>query len=389
MDPITPQAEQPLVPLATYSNPHRHFLNKKFAITLGILILLGAGAYVGIWYWQKQQTVVVATPTPTLGADETAGWKTYVNTQYGFEFKYPNNFLIQENVDGARITHGVPYQHSDTCDMKGDSQPLTQVVDFNSAWKMFNGDMGSSVAKDYFYPKDIFENGQFKLSPGFVDTYSSGGLSGYRFRMGAEGCGVDTYYFSIDANHTLVIKRPFNPERTPLITDYKKILALPGVMTPEQEDKIFDQMLTTFKSKDSASSIIYKNNQYGFSIPLTSAWKGYTVLNSQWEGAYLNDNNKTIRGPKIILRHPQWATSSMREDLPVMIFTLDEWRRVTNDKVSDDNISVGAAPIPPSILGQNSKYVIALPARYNFDSKAGWEEVDKLAHSLEAFDPAP
>jgi hypothetical protein len=43
-----------------------------------------------------------ATPTPTLLAtptptpDPTAGWKTYTNSIYGYEFKYPANFAISE-----------------------------------------------------------------------------------------------------------------------------------------------------------------------------------------------------------------------------------------------------------------------------------------------------
>lgn len=40
------------------------------------------------------QIVDVPTPTPTSipTPDETANWKTYTNTKYGFSFKYPMNF---------------------------------------------------------------------------------------------------------------------------------------------------------------------------------------------------------------------------------------------------------------------------------------------------------
>jgi len=134
-------------------------------------------------------------------------------------------------------------------------------------------------------------------------------------------------------------------------------------------------------------SVIYKNNQYGFSIALPDSWKGYTVLNSQWEGTYLDGSNKIIHGPKITLRHPLWAESAMREDMPVMIFTKAEWLLVGHERGYE--ISLGAAPFPPSMLGQNSKYVIALPARYNYDFKTGFEEVDQLVHNLRAFEPTP
>ena len=56
-----------------------------------------------------------------------------------------------------------------------------------------------------------------------------------------------------------------------------------------------------------------------------------------------------------------------------MIFTKAQWKAIKAEKVA-----VSAAPIPPSKLGENSKYVFALPARYNFAFPAGYEEVDKI-----------
>lgn len=46
-----------------------------------------------------QTTFSVFTATKI---DETAGWKTYTNTEYGFEFKYPVVWEIYENVDKER-----------------------------------------------------------------------------------------------------------------------------------------------------------------------------------------------------------------------------------------------------------------------------------------------
>ncbi len=41
----------------------------------------------------KVTSGVALTPVP----DETADWKTYANTEYGFELKYPENFYAKEN----------------------------------------------------------------------------------------------------------------------------------------------------------------------------------------------------------------------------------------------------------------------------------------------------
>src|SRR3989344_4041533 len=117
--------------------------------------------------------------------------------------------------------------------------------------------------------------------------------------------------------------------------------------------------------------IVYKNNQYGFSINLPASWKGYTILNRQWEGWAIEAMNIVDHGPIITLRHPLWTEANPREDMPVMVFTPARWALIQQEKMS-----VGAAPVSPSMLGQNSKYVLALPARYNYDYRTGWEEVD-------------
>ncbi|GEM_PF-5940388 len=131
-----------------------------------------------------------------------------------------------------------------------------------------------------------------------------------------------------------------------------------------------------------ASLESYRNEKYGFEIMLPETWKGYAVITSQWQGQSVSTGKIIDQGPIITLRHPQWTESNPREDMPIMVFTPEQWALVEQGE-----ISLGAAPIPPSILGRNSKYILALPARYNYDFKTGWEEVDDLVHKLKAFEP--
>ena len=136
-----------------------------------------------------------------------------------------------------------------------------------------------------------------------------------------------------------------------------------------------------------ATYVEYRNDQYGFSIPLAETWKGFSVLKKTWEGWPINgmENAATsTHGHLLVIRHPNWTVSEPREDMPVMVFTPGEW-----DLVMQEKLSLGAAPIHPSKLGENSKYIFALPARYNYDYKTGWEEVDQLVHKLTAFEPVP
>jgi hypothetical protein len=132
------------------------------------------------------------------------------------------------------------------------------------------------------------------------------------------------------------------------------------------------------------TSIVYTNSQYGFNFTLPTSWKGYTIVNTTWDGtAPSNKGQKTIAtGPLISIRHPLWTTAVPRQDIPIMVFTLGQW-----DAMQKDQFHIGAAPINPSELDRNTKYVFALPARYNYAFPVGFEEVDTIIQNkpLSAF----
>jgi len=122
------------------------------------------------------------------------------------------------------------------------------------------------------------------------------------------------------------------------------------------------------------TQIEYKNTDYSFTFSLPLSWKGYSVIKSNWEGNLIDAPSAAkMTGPEISIRHPSWTADKPRQDIPIMIFTLDQWSLVQQEK-----LSLGAAPIPPSELGRNSTYVFALPARYNFAFLTGFEEVAQI-----------
>lgn len=43
---------------------------------------------------QRQERIASPAPTPTPTANSTSNWKTYKNSEYGFEFKYPTKIFI-------------------------------------------------------------------------------------------------------------------------------------------------------------------------------------------------------------------------------------------------------------------------------------------------------
>ena len=140
-------------------------------------------------------------------------------------------------------------------------------------------------------------------------------------------------------------------------------------------------------AKPDSKSVVYVNKQYGFRFYLPGSWKGYSILVDKWEGRLIAKQgdeapSQAESGPKISIRHPLWSSSDPRQDIPIMIFTPAQWKLIENEK-----LSVSAAPIGPSELGGNAKYVFALPPRYNYAFPTGYEEVDKIvgSKSLQAF----
>jgi hypothetical protein len=136
---------------------------------------------------------------------------------------------------------------------------------------------------------------------------------------------------------------------------------------PREQDRIGKLVAT--------STILYTNNDYGFTFTLPENWKGYSLVVSKWIGQGIGDTQDAPRatGPLIAIRSPLWTSEVPRQDIPIMVFTLREW-----DELRREVFHIGAAPIPPSELGRNANYVFALPARYNYAFPAGFEEVQAI-----------
>jgi glycine cleavage system H lipoate-binding protein len=129
--------------------------------------------------------------------------------------------------------------------------------------------------------------------------------------------------------------------------------------------------------------LVYDNKDYGFYFTLPKSWIGYSVIEGKWEGLSLTESKENQSGPIIYIRHPEWTEKTPRQDIPVMVFTQDQWKSLNNME-----FSVGATPIGPSKLGENTTYVFALPARYNYEFMTGFEEVEEILENnpLQAYE---
>lgn len=138
-------------------------------------------------------------------------------------------------------------------------------------------------------------------------------------------------------------------------------------------------VLTIFADNAAAmtkAALVYVNREYGFRFDLPASWKGYKILTknetavSHGPGA----SDETKEGYVVVsIRHPLWTEANPRQDIPIMVFTHEQWEQIQQEK-----LIVSAAPIPPSELGRNRRYVFALPPRYNFAFPTGYEEVETI-----------
>ncbi|HYK73480.1 MAG TPA: hypothetical protein VEV44_10260 [Pseudoneobacillus sp.] len=135
----------------------------------------------------------------------------------------------------------------------------------------------------------------------------------------------------------------------------------------------------TIGAYEEIDNIVYQNSQYGFNFSLPVSWQDYKIVTEKWEGLANSGSQgeKVVEtGPMILIRHPEWTSQNQRQDIPVMVFTHSQW-----DTLQTEEFHIGAAPIGPSELGRNSKYVFALPARYNFAFPTGYEEVETILNN--------
>lgn len=126
---------------------------------------------------------------------------------------------------------------------------------------------------------------------------------------------------------------------------------------------------------EETAALVYANTTYGFSFQLPAGWQDFQVIGEEWEGLSLEEGAGKVvaRGPLLKIRHPAWTEEEPRQDIPVMVLTLDQWADLQAMKYS-----VGAAPVGPQELGRSGKYVFALPARYNYAFPVGYEEVEAI-----------
>ncbi len=118
------QQPQPIQP----SQNKRSISSKWMLISIvGILLLiivLGGAYFLGIISNQQSSQQVaqqeVVKPTPISAPDETANWKTYINTKLGYSLKYPPDWGLRECPKDCDGGEGTQLLSPDISNVRGD-----------------------------------------------------------------------------------------------------------------------------------------------------------------------------------------------------------------------------------------------------------------------------
>ena len=246
-------------------SPQRNYILRTILIILLILFVWG-GVYL---IKHRKATPPVANNQnqvnigdPSLNASITNKLKYTKSFKLGtLEFFYPDNLTMKQEVSGAvSLYHVLPYNHKDSCDMKGDEPILDSVTDFYSSYKIYDKDIENSVK---------FDMGGNPMTSDLKkeSTYTIGAMNGYKVYRGIEGCGTYEYYLPISPVQTLVISRNLYAQTLGLNPDPILLANIHGLITKMEEETIFNNILFSIKIPKGAEPKKFITDKYSFSAP--------------------------------------------------------------------------------------------------------------------------
>lgn len=205
---------------------------KTFGFIFAVVII--AVATVVVYSVQNQHQSQMAGSTTTLPSISTptkpqkdTTVKTYADATTGITFTYPEKITLTKEKGIAVLSHSIPYKNNGGCDMSGDTKIYDTLVDFKIQLELISG------------PKKL---------PYVDGNYSAGKLTGPWAYEGVEGCGYSTYAFPVSGNRTLIVTRDsIQPLSGVVALDIQReILKIPGAISKEDSDSIFESVLASF-----------------------------------------------------------------------------------------------------------------------------------------------
>lgn len=223
---------------------------KKLAPVIAALIILCAAIAMFFLSYNSQDInppkTSFITPIPSLiSPTPNNEQETAMYNGDALSFEYPKILTLEGNEQsGITLNHAVHYPHQNPCDFSGESIELENITDFLVEIKVFSQSLEEVLidTQDSSFVKENISQGALQISPGFIDEIKIGNLSGYRITQGVEGCGKYDYYFS-ENGQIIHIVRSFIPEFDPIHINSQEYLNIKGIIPPEQEAQIFNQII--------------------------------------------------------------------------------------------------------------------------------------------------
>lgn len=206
--------------------------------TLSIIALVIVVS-VGYYFLKEDKPIIKSEPL-----------KTYRNNRDNFSFSYPKILTASTTDNVVILHHDISYQNSGACDMMGDNKTYDKLTDFEMTVQIVNNKLTDTVKKmSPYIPQENYVNDELITSPGFIDEYKIGTLSGFAIYEGAEGCGQTTYYFPIEKQKTLIITNASIQILSGVISKEKmdQVLAVPGVISKTKNHEIFEDIVRSLK----------------------------------------------------------------------------------------------------------------------------------------------
>ncbi|PIV42931.1 MAG: hypothetical protein COS26_01450 [Candidatus Nealsonbacteria bacterium CG02_land_8_20_14_3_00_40_11] len=204
--------------------------SKKVFITITLIIVVLAG---GIFAWQY-----FGAPGEKV-KNETADWQTYRNEEFGFEIKYPKDWIFNPDVMSFNFSSGETIKGSD-----GFSCSLNVAL----AVKGANAEHINSLPKEQWQKSDVNIDGKSAIKLVSVDS------------------PIKAYYFLENSGeHSFQIYH----STTRYITNQEGYKVALGFIYDQECMDIFNQMLSNFRfieGGETANWEIYKNEEYGFEM---------------------------------------------------------------------------------------------------------------------------
>ncbi|GEM_PF-4082325 len=234
------------------------------------------------------------SPAPASSTQDISGWKTYRNEKYGFEFKHPSDWNIQE---GKGESIGAQFEL-----MLANSRPMGNCnpADAGIELTIWNRELGTNDFRSFLV--EGYRESATKTKIGMISSYVVNILGGSEFPCSSP----PTYFIELDATRYIKLETG----------SYEAVNKL-------GENKIISQILSTFKfvasqpqpqpSAASTATIVYADS--GFSPARLTVKAGTTVTfknkssSPSWPASNIHPTHELYDGTSLV-EHCRNGTSN-------------------------------------------------------------------------------